>query len=769
MYSLFAGEFRRDIIRSVVVAVVAASIIASVVALVADRYFGDTVSGLIGEYGEYDLQLIVREDMADIALEQIRSIARERYSGVRIKESISVSGRAYVLVGLPDNMRNARDIEGFPNQFVNVPGYSGYGVMIEPRIEITGIDSQAVRDMLISQCRQVQGVQFAFEHHGNVAVVFGDSDVIEQATETISKLLDSYTLIDIRFPMSGQIDNLAAVEEAVGDAVVERFGPREILASSKIKDEGLGDLTTALSEMRRFLTYYATTINITDATKRLEVGQHVVLMAGSEDAGREGLPETVAMVVEAGNSGSKAIVTQGEVVDGKEYGVYEIDGTSAGEWLGHAKAVSELRRLEYSLDNGIDLLSGLSEAADDMHGSITAARQMLSDYWYLVGSLDGVRQNLQQVESLLNSTDAEALYASHADRLVSTLRKVKGMISDFSAGLDTVSTVAGTMQVEKTGSVSKSNRVMETLQQWQDSLSGYGDGLDALASVLEDSTQAQAFISELTDMTQSALDALYGLDVDEAIGMLDGLSSSLDSISDVDVEAIHSRLVHIKESLPVLEDEQIGRSIRLIDNYLGGQVIPGDRVQLVVSGNLPKNTVKQVVNRELDEHKPVTTVSSLGAVQPGVRTQVLQVLGEVRATIAALAALVLTVVVLLFDHSSVIAVLKKTGAWRSVAGGKKVPVGPVYSSLLGAVILSVTMVGSGGSIPFVGPWAVFFIGAGVGLCVYALAERVSPVDLDEVAAGVAMGLPWHQIMRDIVIPSGRPGFLSVLNKSELSF
>ena len=94
--------------------------------------------------------------------------------------------------------------------------------------------------------------------------------------------------------------------------------------------------------------------------------------------------------------------------------------------------------------------------------------------------------------------------------------------------------------------------------------------------------------------------------------------------------------------------------------------------------------------------------------------------------------------------------------------------GPVYAGLLGAVILSATMVGAKGSIPFVGPWAVFFIGAGIGLCIYALADRVSPVNLDEVAAGVAMGLPYHQVMRDIVIPSGRPGLMSTLNKFEVS-
>ena len=63
---------------------------------------------------EYDLQLIVREDMADTALEQIRAITGRQAQRVRIKESISLSGRTYVLVGLPDSMRNAEDIRGFP-------------------------------------------------------------------------------------------------------------------------------------------------------------------------------------------------------------------------------------------------------------------------------------------------------------------------------------------------------------------------------------------------------------------------------------------------------------------------------------------------------------------------------------------------------------------------------------------------------------------------------------------------------------------------------
>lgn len=768
MSALFMGEFRRDIIRSVLVAIAVASILASVVASAADRYFGDTVSELIGDYGEYDLQLIVRADVADAAIEQIEEISRERFGGVRIKRGITISGRTNVLVGLPSSMRNAEDIEAFPAQFVNVPGYSGYGVMIEPRIEITGIDSEAVRHMLKERCEQVQGVQFAFEHHGNVAVVFTGSDVIDQATETISKMLGSYTLIDVRFPISGQIDDLSEVETELAEAIDARFSPPDIVSSSEIRDEGLGDLTTALSEMKRFLTYYATTIDIDDVRRPLQVGEHVILRSIGSKAGESvDAAETIAMVIASEDEGYRAVVTQGSVTDRHEYAVYETEGSSAGAWLGHSQAISELRRLEYSLDSGIELLGGLTELADEVRDSAVSARQLLGDYGYLIASLNVVRQSLDSAASLVG-TAGGPLYVSSLDQLTSALRGAKELIDRFLTGLSTVSTVADTMSSEG-AATPELTRVSTTLKSWQDALSGYGDGLEALMSVLEDSPEAQALIGQLTEMTEQALDALYSLDIESLSAGLDGLVSSLDSVRGVDTDTIRSQLVHIRGSLPDLKDEQVGRSIRLIDSYLGGLIIPGDRVQLVVTGRLSARTVRQLVDDTVGESQPVTTVSSLGSIQPGVRTQVLRVLGEVRTTIAALAALVLTVMVMLFDHSSVISLLRKTDARRCVAGGKPVRMAPVYSAVLGALILSATMVGSGASIPLLGPWAVFLMGGCIGLCVYAVAEKVSPVDLDEVMAGVAIGLPWHQIMRDIVIPAGRPGILSSLNRSELSF
>ncbi len=770
MSALFAGEFRKDIIRSVFVAVVVASLLASAIAYAADVYFGDTVSGLIGEYGEYDLVLMVREDLADAALGQMREIVRERFPGTRLKKGITLSGRTNVLVGLPPGMRNAEAIEEFPVQFVNVPGYSGYGVMIEPRIEITGIDSQAVRGMLLRRCELVNGVLFAFEHHGNVAVVFENASAVDQATETISKILESYTLIDVRFPISGQVDDMRAAEGRLADAIVERFGHRDVVTSSELKDEGIGDLTKALAEMKRFLTYYATMIEIKGAQRPLTAGEHVVLRPEGEKprSATEQAVDTIAMVISEEESGYRAVVTQGDVEDGGLYSVYELQGTSGGSWLGQARANSELARLARSLDSGIELLGGLVDAAGETGQSARVARQLLADYGHLIASLTKVSQSVQTIESLIDSAGAGLMSGSTSKELVSALKGAKVLVDDFRSGLDAISAVAGTMSSGERFSGGLES-VTATLERWQDSLSGYGDGLEAIASVLEDSGQASEFLSQISHMTQAALEALYGLDIEGLSARLDGLITSLDSILSVDTDAIHSQLVHIRESLPGLRDEEIGRSIRLIDSYLGGQVIPGDRIQVVVSGKIPAGAVKRVVETLFEEYEPAATVSSLGSIQPGVRTQVLRVLGEVRSTIAALVALVLTALILLFDHSCVISLLKKTDASRCVAGGKQVRMAPVYSAVLGAVIFSSIMALSGAAIPFLGSTAVFLFGAGIGLCVSLVAEKVSPVDFDEVMAGVAIGLPWHRIMRDIVIPAGRPGLLSALNRSEASF
>ena len=406
---------------------------------------------------------------------------------------------------------------------------------------------------------------------------------------------------------------MRAAENELAAAIVERFGHRDVVTSSELKDEGMGDLTKALAEMKRFLTYYATTIDIEDTQRPLAAGEHVVLRPEGEQArGATGqTDDSIAMVISVTENGYRAVVTQGIAEDGGRYSVYELKGVSGGNWLGHARSNSELVRLARSLDSGIELLGGLVDAADEAGQSARVAKQLVADYGHLITSLTKVDQNVEAIESLIDSAAAGFLYGSTSKELVSALKGAKLLVDDFRSGLDAISEVADTISGGKRLSGGL-ERVAATLERWQNTLSGYGEGIEAVASVLEDSGQVSQFLSQMSHMTEAALEALYSLDVEGLSTRLDGLISSLDSIRSVDTDAIYSQLLHIRESLPELRDEEIGRSIRLIDSYLGGQVIPGDRVQVVVSGTIPASAVKRVVETLFKEYEAAPTVSALG-------------------------------------------------------------------------------------------------------------------------------------------------------------
>jgi ABC-type amino acid transport system permease subunit len=76
---------------------------------------------------------------------------------------------------------------------------------------------------------------------------------------------------------------------------------------------------------------------------------------------------------------------------------------------------------------------------------------------------------------------------------------------------------------------------------------------------------------------------------------------------------------------------------------------------------------------------------------------------------------------------------------------------------------------SGGGIPYL-PWlGVPLLGAAMGLLIANNAEKISPISPDEVAAGEALGLSFDEVMREIVIPNGRPGILQTLNRRKMKF
>jgi len=61
------------------------------------------------------------------------------------------------------------------------------------------------------------------------------------------------------------------------------------------------------------------------------------------------------------------------------------------------------------------------------------------------------------------------------------------------------------------------------------------------------------------------------------------------------------------------------------------------------------------------------------------------------------------------------------------------------------------------------------VGAVLGLLVACYTEKISPIAAEEVMAGEALGLSVDEVMREIVIPSGRPGLMQKLNQRKVQF
>ena len=122
------------------------------------------------------------------------------------------------------------------------------------------------------------------------------------------------------------------------------------------------------------------------------------------------------------------------------------------------------------------------------------------------------------------------------------------------------------------------------------------------------------------------------------------------------------------DTLPDLSDAEIGQSIRLINTYLGGQVIPGERVQLLIQGErLNEKELEKIFQAELETPYLHTYSTSAGMVSPDARGEIFRILKEVRSIVAGLLAIIFTMIVLALDHATIFSTLKQLRAGRKAA------------------------------------------------------------------------------------------------------
>ena len=177
----------------------------------ADNYFGDTVNELIGDYGEFDVIIHVREEVQDAAAQELERIVAEKLPQASYKKGLTVAGQANFFLSLPPELRNRGILEGLGGIVGDLPGYSGLTYIIEPAITVNNVHP-GVRSELWEKMEQIPGVDFIFRQNNNLLVLLDSVDYAAQ----VSDLWKPWPAISSR----GLPIGYAAQDEALSEKVL---------------------------------------------------------------------------------------------------------------------------------------------------------------------------------------------------------------------------------------------------------------------------------------------------------------------------------------------------------------------------------------------------------------------------------------------------------------------------------------------------------------------------------------------------------------------
>ncbi|NMB01115.1 MAG: ABC transporter permease [Firmicutes bacterium] len=707
MLRFFRDGFYKDLILLLVLTIIVGTVFSQGIAWAIDAYFGDTLDEMIGEYGEYDLILHIRDEAKEAALRELERIGEQSFPGYKLNETLSIAGQANIFFGLPNEYRTREVLESITSYFGAVPGLNGYTLVVEPSVLIRGVHS-AVREELRDQIQALEAVKFVVKDGANLVVVARGEDDVAQITGQLEEILAQYQILELRFPMGFEVDTQEVGAQALDvlRSLAQFTSNRYANVTSAEYGEDLDAFLKTLVEMRDFLTSYASKVRISPAPEaNLAVGELIVLETDAEMS-----QELIVEVTGVYGDLADGMIVQGSPVQSTDRVVqsgfrYQGEG-ECGEFIGEVEIENERYRLAYAVDESLRLLAELEELSVQASTAVDNAEAVLVTFQEALMQLEVLQVQMRQLNEGITKGDA----SSSGEQFLVTLLL---------------------------------NGLFQTL--------------------------AQGVIHS----GEESLDSLQHLDIEQMRQSLDGISTQIANVQEIDVAAIMEQIGFVRDTLPNLNDAEIGQSIRLINTYLGGQVIPGERVQLLIQGEqLNEKELEAIFQAELEHPYLHTYSTSVGMVSPDARGEIFRILKEVRSIVAGMLAIIFTMIVLVLDHAIVFSTLKHLRACEKPLTRRWLRYFDpllVFGGTLGAVILTSVYFLARAQIPFVSPFMVVLIGFALGVLLVIFSERFSPVDSMELMAGQSLGLSNLQIMREVVIPPSRPGLLNLLNRFKQQF
>lgn len=767
--NLLRDSFQRDILILIVVSILVGSMLASAVSLGANAYFSKTLSSFVGDYGEFDLIINVREEMKEDAGQQIQKIIDEAFPGAKMKEGPTITGKTSFFIALPAEYKSKKVYEELGKTFGSIPGGAGVGVLSEPRVTVRGVPEGA-KNMLMDRIMQMDGVRFAFRDGAAVGVILSSIEKTSAVESQINNILKQYQVIEISFPVGSEPANPIRLGEAIAGDM--RGQLRLQYAENVSVDGNNDDMTYAVStmmEMRRFLSAYASQVTLAPAAgSKLAKGDTVVFQgaaAAPPAVGAAAVKGNVIVQVTGvkGDGTAEGVIVQGDASQLTNTPGYRLSNNIAANAAVTASYKNPRQELGNALNETAKLTGQIPGFAQDAQSMSRIAIAALDNY---SSGVAAVEQTLAGVQSAGTAIEAATSGLATIDT------------SSLQAELDTSAKGLGSlMQVYKL--IQGDSGTIDNLTSSQRSLVSVKNALGALDNVTANAREARTAIDGVVAGGRSTLATLKAFDAAGARGNLTEMNGRLAKVQEINVPLVTAQLQYMAASVPNLKDEDIGHTLQILDKFIAGQVIPGERIQILTTSNVGTEAVAPIVYRQAGHDKVTLYSAALGVIEPNARGQIFQVLQEVKAILAGMTAMAATVLFLVFDHTAIMAVIRRRRLANRVKGdgwrariARFTPFTAMenrYGMAIGATMLTAMFMIAGGGIPYL-PWiGVPVLGAAIGLMVAANCEKISPVASEEVMAGEALGLSTDEIMREIVVPAGRPGLLQKLNGRKVKF
>lgn len=774
--TFFSSSFNRDIVMLMIVSIAIGSSLAALVAMSANTYFSETISTLVGDYGEFDLLINVREEMKENGKAQIEKVIEQVFPGGKIKEGPTLNGLTSFLVGLPMQSKTKQTYETIDSIFGSVPGRSGISIMTEPRVTVKAVPDGA-KGTIIEQIMHIDGVLFAFRDGGSVTVIVQSIDKSSYVNAEVEKLLKQYHTIDIAFPVGNEPENPIRFGEQIADAIRnEKAAGYAESVSVDNKSNDMAYLVSTMLELKRFLTAYATTATITPAAGVTIRTGDIIAFRGtaSKDlvTGAELDAANVLVKITKAESGGTAegMVTQGDGLKISNNQGYAVSNTAIGVPVGAAVFQNPRKQLGDALNETSNLVRQIPEISQDAKNLTSVADSALSSY---TGSITAVEQTLGSLASAGATIQTATSGLANLDTSAVQLQ-----VTNSSQALGSL---VNTLQIIRLVNPDVSSSVNE-LTATQQNLVTLQETLRVLDHVAADARQARSAIDNIVVNGNSMVNDLRAFDVAGARQTLTKANTGIAQLQQFNTPLVATQLQYLGAAVPDLTDEEISRSIHLMDQVIAGQVIPSQRIQILTKSSIATEFAEPIIS-QVAGHKNFSLYTSVvGIIEPDPRAEVMVILMQVKVILAGMISLIATVLFLTLDHTAIMMVIRqkrtvnnlppRTKGWRRLLKGIKTTfTAPecLYGMSIGAIILTAMFVLSNGGIPYL-PWiGVPFLGAAIGLLLANNAEKISPISIDEVSAGEALGLSFDEVMREIVIPNGRPGLLQTLNRRKMKF